>query len=87
MSSDTEALVMEIALTALKDKGMSDKIGDKLDLSDQELEKIKIFPLTQQKKIYQADCGLNAHLVQRYSTSQNLKKTILFAGNAVIILE
>lgn len=43
MSSDTEALVMEIALTALKDKGMSDKIGDKLDLSDQELEKIKIF--------------------------------------------
>ena len=43
MSSDTEALVMEIALTALKDKGMSDKIGDKLDLSDQELEYIKIF--------------------------------------------
>ena len=43
MSSDTEALVMEIALTALKDKGMSDKIGVKLDLSDQELEKIKIF--------------------------------------------
>ena len=41
----------------------------------------------QQKKIYQADYGLNAHLVQRYSTSQNFKKTILFADNAVIILE
>jgi len=49
MSSEDEslktlvrAIVMEVALTALQDKGMREKIGDKLDLSDQELEKIKV---------------------------------------------